>query len=158
MHAANVWRRNVRRIRASLNDKGDTLTYSTYLGGAGNDFSKRHRGSNNGNVMSRFYTGGFPLSERFPTRNWRRRERCLRDQINRGGIAVVSTYLGGLGTDSGQGIAIDSNGSAYVTGSTSGSSPALQPRPGCLRRPGNLRIAFISQFSANGRPGVFPLI
>lgn len=40
---------------------------------------------------------------------------------------VYSTYLGGIGTDSSNGITIDSNGNAYMVGGTSGSFPVVAP-------------------------------
>jgi len=48
------------------NDKGDTLTYSEYLGGAGNDFSNAIAASNNGNVVCpRVLPPAAPASDAF---------------------------------------------------------------------------------------------
>ena len=51
-------------------------------------------------------------------------------KLDRFGNLVYSTYLGGPGTDNGEGVAVDSNGNAYITGSAQGGFPlanALQP-------------------------------
>jgi hypothetical protein len=45
-----------------------------------------------------------------------------------GSALIYSTYLGGLGDDIGQGIAVDATGNAYVTGNTqSGNFPTANP-------------------------------
>jgi Beta-propeller repeat len=69
---------------------------------------------------------------------------------------AYSTYLGGSGDDEGYGIAIDSSGNAYVTGSTTStdfpgtSSSTVQPSYG-----GGSEDAFVTKLSADGSALVY---
>ena len=105
---------------AKINPAGSALIYSTYLGGSGSDYGEEIAVDSSGNAYITGYTG--PGS--FPTKNpiqgsnaglWD----AFVSKINPAGSALVySTYLGGSGFDYGQGIAVDSSGNAYITGST----------------------------------------
>lgn len=95
------------------------LIYSTYLGGSLSDFA-------NGIAVDRFgnsYVVGGTGSSNFPTRtasqgSLKGVEDVFVTKINPSGSAIVySTFLGGGGPDEGHGIAVDSAGNAYVTGS-----------------------------------------
>ena len=107
-----------------INTSGSALVYSTYLGGSG--------GSGGGSIAvdsaHNVYVTGIAGSN-FPTMNPFQPNfvggdyHCNGDafvtKINATGSALIySTYLGGSGCDGGSGIAVDSAGSAYVTGST----------------------------------------
>ena len=99
----------------------DPLIYSTYLGGSDYDFDNGIAVDNAGNA----YITGTTYSTDFPTTPGT-------FQIKRGGTAdafvtkinptgsalVYSAYLGGSDSDFGNGIAVDSAGNAYVTGTT----------------------------------------
>src|SRR5262249_17735797 len=73
-------------------------------------------------------------------------------KLDAGGDALVySTYFGGAGPDSGNGIAVDTNGNAYLTGGTS--SPDLQLQAALqanLQGGPGLGDAFVAKFTANG--------
>jgi hypothetical protein len=96
------------------------LSYSTYLGGSGNDEGYGIAVDGAGNA----YLTGYTVATNFPTKNPRQPANGgLRDafvtKLNATGSGLVySTYLGGSGNDVGQGIAVDGAGNAYVTGST----------------------------------------
>ncbi len=103
---------------AKLNRTGDSLVYSTYLGGT-NSESGLGIAIDNGNA---FVTGS-TFSADFPTLN--------PYQTDQGGIdafvtklsvygdsLIYSTYLGGSDHDYGYGVAVDIVGYAYVTGYT----------------------------------------
>jgi hypothetical protein len=134
---------------AALNKKGDTLMYSTYLGGPGNDFSNGIAADSAGNAyVTGSTTGSFPLVNAFQPGFGGGATDAFVTKLTAAGSLAYSTYLGGVGTDSGQGIAVDSNGNAYITGSTSGSFPlvnAIQTSYG-----GGTSDAFISQYTPNG--------
>jgi Beta-propeller repeat len=133
----------------ALNARGDTLIYSTYLGGAGNDFSNAIAAGNSGTVyVTGSTTGGFPVVNAFQPGFGGGATDAFVTKLTAAGSLAYSTDLGGLGTDSGQGIAVDSNGNAYVTGSTSGSFPLSNAVQGTYG--GGTSDAFISQFSPNG--------
>jgi uncharacterized repeat protein (TIGR01451 family) len=65
-------------------------------------------------------------------------------------LLVYSSYLGGSGNDYGTGVAVDSQGSAYVTGyTTSTNFPTENPIIGTLPGAGS-QDAFVSKFNASG--------
>jgi len=106
---------------AKLNATGSALVYSTYLGGGGPDYGTAIAVDSAGNA----YATGQTTSTNFPTAS---PFQAVSDfgieafvlKLNAAGSALFySTYLGGSGEDWGYGIAVDSSGSAYVTGHTS---------------------------------------
>jgi hypothetical protein len=120
-----------------LNPSGSNLVYSTYLGGNGADAGQAIALDISGNA----YVTGQTLSSNFPTRG------AIQSVLDRGVPAgagqdafvtevgpkgtnlVYSTYLGGGGTDTGYGIAVDGSGAAYVTGFTSSSNFPRTKKP-----------------------------
>ena len=98
------------------------LSFSTYLGGSATDFATQIAVDDAGNS----YITGNILSADFPTTSPVQAVHgdgggandAFVTKIDTNGNVVYSTYLGGAGTDVGGGIAVDSNGNAYVTGFT----------------------------------------
>jgi hypothetical protein len=98
------------------------LAYSTYLGGDDTDEGYGIAADNKGNA----YVAGYTDSTDFPTLNQYQTDQVNVDvfvtKINTtrsGDLSLVySTYIGGGSFDFGFGIAVDSNGIAYVTGGT----------------------------------------
>ena len=103
-----------------LDPSGTNLIYSTYLGGALNDEAWGIAVDTNRNV----YVIGWTGSTNFPAVNayqstLRGPESVFVARLNANGTALdYSTYLGGLLTDEGYGIAVDHAGNAYITGLT----------------------------------------
>jgi hypothetical protein len=115
---------------AKLDNTGTSLIYLTYLGGSADDTALALAVNNAGNV----FLTGFTDSANFPTYNplfpqiagpfVASRGAYLTDafvtELNPTGSALVySTYLGGNAVESGNAIAIDASGAAYVVGTTS---------------------------------------
>ena len=110
-----------------LNPAGSALVYSTYLGGSDADSSLAIAVDLAGNA----YVGGFTTSSDFPTTTGAFQTvsgggyDSFVTKLNAAGSALVySTYLGGADDDFGESVAVDSSGSAYLTGfTTSGDFP-----------------------------------
>ncbi|MGE0130295.1 MAG: SBBP repeat-containing protein [Blastocatellales bacterium] len=105
---------------AKLNASGDTLIYSTYLGGAGDDAANGIAVDSAGNA----YVTGNTTSSDFNTRNPLQpasrggSEAFVAKLSSDGSQLIYSTYLGSSGEDVGYGIAADAAGAVYVTGYT----------------------------------------
>lgn len=123
---------------AKFNAAGSGLIYSTFLGGSltgsrPNTAIAVDR-AGNAHVTGGVASSGFPVSNPVqpspsdPTNGY-----GFVTKLNAAGALVYSTFLGG-GGDQGQGIALDSTGSAYVVGSTRSTNfptaNAFQPTPG----------------------------
>jgi len=125
---------------SKFNNAGSSLLYSTYLGGANADQGNAIAVTSAGVV----FVTGYTESTDFPTLDpiqavlgISNNQYCgtapcadaFVTQFNAAGNALTySTYLGGNGPDFGQGIAVDSAGDPYITGSTSSTNfPVISP-------------------------------
>jgi RHS repeat-associated protein len=101
---------------------GAALAYSTYLGGAGADYGYALGVDRSGHA---FVTGS-TTSTNFPTTSGAAQTSlpsasgsAFVTELNAAGSALAySTYLGGGGTDQGNGVAVGPDGLAWVTGMT----------------------------------------
>jgi hypothetical protein len=134
-----------------LNASGSALLYSTYLGGNGNEGFTKIAVDAAGNA----YVAGFTESTNFPTQNPFQRSLSgtsdgFVSKLDASGSALAySTYLGGSSDDVFYvGIAVDTAGSAYVTGVTNSVDfPLADP---LQRRSGGLSDGFVAKFNASG--------
>ncbi|MEP7288199.1 MAG: SBBP repeat-containing protein [Chloroflexota bacterium] len=105
-----------------LNAAGSGLVYSTYLGGSSSEYGAGIAVDNSGSayVMGTAFSADFPTTiGAFQTVSDGGDDAFVVKLNAAGSSLVYSTYLGGSGSDNiGNGIAIDSSGSAYVTGGT----------------------------------------
>jgi hypothetical protein len=110
-----------------LSSTGNSLIYSTYLGGAGNDEGKDIAIDGSGNA----YVAGGTWSFNFPTLNPYQTDQGDQDAFvtklsSSGNSLIYSTYLGGGSLDAAEDIAVDGSGCAYVTGLTTSSNFATE--------------------------------
>ncbi len=105
-----------------LDPTGSTLAYSTYLGGSGADnYGESIAVDASGDA---FVTGAtddatFPTTPGAFQATYQGGQDGFVTKVNPTGTGLIySTYLGGTGSDLPFGIAVDSSGEAYVTGST----------------------------------------
>ena len=105
-----------------MNPQGDSLEYSTYMGGSGDDYGLGIAVDKKG---AAYVTGGTE-STNFPTKNpmfgvfaGGNYDAFVTKINSKGDVLIYSTYLGGSLFDYGNAIAVDKKGAAYVTGWTS---------------------------------------
>jgi len=109
-----------------------TLVYSTYLGGTADDLGSSIAVDSSNNI----YIAGTTSSNNFPLRSAAFGVNAgLADifvtKIDAAGANIIySTYVGGSGQDRADGIAIDSNGNAFVVGRVDSSSVNFPTTPG----------------------------
>jgi hypothetical protein len=139
-----------------LNASGSALVYSTFLGGAGNDFGE--------GIAVRdgraYVTGGTAFFD-FPTTpgafdtTWNGGLDAFVTKLNASGSALVySTFLGGTGADAfSVDVAVDTRGRAYVTGDTS--SPDFPTTPGAFDTTWNGTDAFVTKLNRSGSALVY---
>jgi hypothetical protein len=108
------------------------LTYATYLGGSGNDTGNAIAVDSSGSayVTGSTNSSDFPVLDPLQSANGNATKGTafVTKFTPDGSGLVYSSYLGGTGGDSGQGIAVDADGNAYITGTTSSSDfPTMNP-------------------------------
>jgi hypothetical protein len=143
-----------------LNPAGTALVYSARFGGNFDDFGRGIALDDAGNAfitgwtVCRARTCSFPTINAFQANYAGGNNDAFVTKINSSGSALIySTYLGGgailNGTDDwGEGIAVDSAGSAYVTGYTY--SPDFPVSPGAYDTTREGLDAFVTKFAPDG--------
>jgi len=102
-----------------LSNSGNSLVYSTYLGGSINDwgFSIAVDASGAAYITGDTYSTDFPTVN--PYQTYQGKTDVIVTKLSSDGSSLVySTYLGGNSWDGGSSIAVDVSGAAYVTGAT----------------------------------------
>lgn len=112
-----------------LNASGTAFVYSTYLGGNNQDQGSAIAVDSTGNA----YVDGFTLSSDFPLKNplqstfFSLGVAFLAKLDPSGSTLIYSSYLGGSGSAGSNGIAVDSSGNVYLTGSAGANFPLMNP-------------------------------
>ena len=136
---------------AKINSSGTALSYSTYLGGTGDD-----RGFGiTVDASGAAYVAGLAGSTDFPTAIALQpvfgggiRDAFVSKLNPSGSSLVYSTFIGGSGDDEANDIAVDGAGNAYVTGLTTSSNfPNIHPLQSGLKGPYDI---FLSKVNAPG--------
>jgi hypothetical protein len=140
-----------------FSSNGQSLVYSTYLGGSEREEGTGIAVDSNGCA----YVTGYTLSEDFPTAN------SLDSTLNgdcdafvtkfssTGNSISYSTYLGGDDWEEGQDLAVDSSGCAYITGETfSDNFPLLDPIQETKGKDA-IFSAFVTKISSSGTSMIY---
>jgi hypothetical protein len=145
-----------------LNPTGSAAVYSTFLGGSGTDKANGIAVDPSGNA----YVAGSTTSTDFPTQNAFRtffaggaRDAFVTKMNANGTGLAYSTYLGGSDEDYAMAIAVDTRGSAYVTGATASFNfpvlNAFQPQKGGVNVSGTIDNAFVTKLRPDGAALVY---
>jgi uncharacterized protein (TIGR03437 family) len=141
-----------------------SLTYSTYLGGNGSDYIHAIAidSSNNIYVTGETYSSNFPVTPGAFQKTHGGTPGAIGSilgpgiaqdafvvKLNPAGRIVYATYLGGTGHDVGFAIAVDSTGSAYVTGTTTSNNFPVTAGAYQTKIAGNTDI-FVAKLSPDG--------
>ena len=142
---------------AKINPAGSAWVYATYLGGNNVDEGYGLAVDTAGNAYVTGYTAStnFPLQSPFQGSNTGGVDAFVTKLNPAGSALVYSTYLGGSGTDYGTAIAVDSSGSAYVTGIVASDNfPLANPIDATL---GSHAVddAFVTKFNPSGSSLVY---
>ncbi len=141
---------------AKLDPTGSSLVYADYIGGNSDDYGIGLALDSSNNV----YVTGITTSSDFPTVNAYQSVEPGSDtgflsKISADGSSLVySTYLGGSGIDQPAGVAVDTQGEAYVAGATSSQDfPVVNAyQSTALANQGDVygNYGFLTKFTASG--------
>ncbi|MGH9768830.1 MAG: SBBP repeat-containing protein [Blastocatellia bacterium] len=143
---------------AKINPSGSALVYSTYLGGGGIDGAQAIAVEPSGNAVVTGFTAsaGFPTVRPVQQTNGGGAFDAFVARFDPQGRLNYSTYLGGGGSDSGFGVAVDPSGNAYVMGLTDSSNfPVTNP---LQRSNGGSHDLFIARLDPDPIVAATPII
>lgn len=139
-----------------INSDATAIIYSSLIGGNSSDvgFGIEVDGAGSAYVTGETWSTDFPLVNPFQAQRGALQSDAILLKVNPSGTALVfSTYFGGDGADSARDIAVDADGSAYITGHTLSinlplASPFQATRHG-------IRDGFVTKFNPAGSALVF---
>jgi hypothetical protein len=138
-----------------LNNRGNTLIYSTYLGGNGADFGQAIAVDSTGTayITGTTQSPNFPIVTPYQSVNNGGQDAFVAKLDFAGENLLYSTFLGGSKAESAQGIALDSSNDMFITGYTNSSDfPLASPYQAAI---GGANDAFVTELNAAGSALVF---
>jgi len=138
---------------AKMNTSGSALIFSTFLGGTSADIGLDIVVDSSGNsyITGSTYSTNFPTASPIQGSNAGDYDAFVTKINTSGSSLVFSTYLGGSDWDEGIGIAVDTSGNAYVTGSTASTDfPTKSPIQGS--KAGEFDDAFVTKIALANQP------
>jgi hypothetical protein len=147
---------------AKLSPDGKEWTFSTYLGGAADDYGRNIVADSNDDIYITGYTtsGAYPARASYDTSYNSGRDAVLTKVKADGSQIEYSLFFGGNSLEDGFAIAVSAGGEAVIAGHTqSRAMPlanAIQPAIGsvCNTQPCTADV-FVARFSADGRRLLF---
>jgi len=138
---------------AKVDAAGASLVYSTFLGGSANDFGQDIAidASGNAYITGNTFSGDFPTSVAAYQQVLKGGSDVFITKLNAAGSSrTYSTYLGGTFDDYGQGIAVDPDGRACVTGYTLSIDDFPTSATAFSKKSAGGRDAFVTKLNASG--------
>jgi hypothetical protein len=129
------------------------LSYSTYLGGTGNDigYGIGVDAAGAATITGQTSSTNFPTQAAIQGTNAGGEDALVSRLSPSGSALLFSTYLGGTQNDAGRAIATDGKGYAYITGSTYSSDfPTAVPFQALSRTPTTNDTVFVTKLSVLG--------
>ncbi|MBI5234406.1 MAG: SBBP repeat-containing protein, partial [Deltaproteobacteria bacterium] len=138
---------------ANLDELGETLNYSTYLGGANDDYGYGIAldSLDNAYVTGYSYSTDFPVTSAYQTANAGWSDVFVSKLNSTGESLTYSSYLGGSDYDEGYGIAVDTDGNTYVAGYTDSSNFPTASFDTTYNNNGD---AFVAKLTTNAVPAL----
>ncbi len=144
---------------AKLSRNGDSLLYSTFLGGAGDEYPLGIDIDNSHNI----YIAGRTTSTDYPTTPGAYDtshngfvDAFVTKLAGNGTSLVYSTYLGGAGSDEAHDLFVDDYGNAYIAGIAQDASPPYPTTPGAYDTSHNgFQDVFVTKLNSTGSALVF---
>jgi Beta-propeller repeat len=135
---------------AKLSAAGTSLVYSTYLGGSGDENSAAIAvdGAGSAYITGSTSSSDLPIHSPEQALNGGGQDAFVARLTPAGTALSDATYLGGSGQDSGNDIALDSSGDAYIVGSTASTNfPTQNAEQPTLAGAGD---GFVTKFNPGG--------
>jgi hypothetical protein len=139
-----------------LSSAGNSLIYSTYLGGSNDDYAYGIAvgASREAYVTGRTRSSNFPTLNAYQGTNQGAVDAFVTKFSSSGNNLIYSTYLGGTADDFSFAIAVDASGAAYVTGRAfSTDFPTIDAYQGTFQ--GGSSDSFVSKLSGTGNSLVY---
>jgi len=143
---------------SKLNAAGSALVYSTYLGGSMIDIAHGVAVDASGNalVVGTTLSNNYPVASPLQATFGGGASDAFVSKLNAAGSAFLfSTYLGGVFTDEGNGVAVHSSGLATVVGSTTSNNFPVVNAPQPNLASAGQSDAFVTRFNAGGSALLF---
>ena len=153
-----TWNGENDAFMTKLSPAGNTLVYSTYLGGTNDDwaYSIAIDNARNAYITGTTESFNFPVVNPYDGALNGGYDAFVTKLSPLGNTLVYSTYLGGNEDEEGRGITVDDAGNAYITGETASYNfPVVNPYDGTQNGPND---AFVSKFDPSPPGGIPSLI